>query len=59
MVTRHSKQIPMPHKGPRGSPLTDKRNAASPAKATAAETMLPSATDTDVPLTSTVIVSAI
>src|SRR5579862_4083197 len=46
IVTRHSKQIPIPHNGPRASPLTDRRNAATPAIATAAETMLPNFTRT-------------
>src|ERR1051326_161665 len=50
-VTRHSKQIPMPHNGPRGSPLTDRRNVVTPASKTAAASILPGATVTGTSLT--------
>ena len=51
--TRHSKQIPIPHSGPRGSPLTDVLQA-SPAIATATATVAPGRTLTLVPFTVTV-----
>src|SRR5262245_59984687 len=57
MVTRHSKQIPIPQSGPRGSPLTDLRNIEAPAAVTAAETMLPAGTLTGTPLIVRAIVS--
>jgi hypothetical protein len=40
MFTRHSKQMPIPHKGPRGSPLTEIRQAC-PAITIAAATVAP------------------
>jgi hypothetical protein len=58
MVTRHSKQIPMPHSGPRGSPLTDRRYPLMPAVATAVDTMVPAGTETGAPLTESVTESA-
>ena len=54
MVTRHSKQIPIPHSGPRGSPLTDLRKNAAPEIATAAETIVPAGTVTGAPFTESV-----
>ena len=51
MVTRHSKQIPMPHSGPRGSPVTERRQADAPARATAVDTIDPADTATGIPLT--------
>lgn len=51
MVTRHSKQIPMPQRGPRGSPETDRRNVRSPAIMIAAATVVPLGTSTGLPLT--------
>src|SRR5450631_578847 len=51
--TRHSKQIPIPHKAPRGSPLTDLRHAC-PASATATATVAPEDTTTGEPFTVTV-----
>jgi len=47
----------MPHNGPRGSPLTERRNAVVPAVNIAAETMLPTGIVTETPLTITVTVS--
>ena len=35
MATRHSKQIPIPHSGARGSPVTERRNTTEPAIAMA------------------------
>ena len=58
MVTRHSKQIPMPHSGPRGSPLTDRRYRLTPAMAMAVETMAPAGTVTAAPFTESVTESA-
>ena len=57
MLTRHSKQIPIPQSGPRGSPVTDRRNIAIPAIATAVETMAPAGTPIPAPLTVIVTVS--
>jgi len=54
MATRHSKQIPMPQRGPRGSPLTDVRQAC-PAITIATATVAPEGTRTGVPFTVTVI----
>ncbi len=54
MATRHSKQIPIPHRGPRGSPLTEVRHTA-PASRTAVVTVAPEGTDTGTPFTVTVI----
>jgi hypothetical protein len=48
--TRHSKQIPIPHNGPRGSPLTDLRQVC-PAIATATATVAPASTATGEPFT--------
>jgi hypothetical protein len=56
-MARHSKQIPMPHKGPRGSPETDMRQA-SPAVSSAALTIAPRGTVVLTPLTQTVSVSS-
>src|SRR5262249_39978786 len=53
MTTRHSKQMPMPHNGPRGSPLTEVLQAF-PAKAIATATVVPDNTDTGDPFTVTV-----
>jgi len=50
METRHSKQIPIPHKGPRGSPVTDVLHG-KPAMATATATVAPCGTDTLRPFT--------
>jgi hypothetical protein len=51
MVTRHSMQIPIPQSGPRVSPITERRNRVTPAKTTAAATIVPSGTLTDLPFT--------
>src|ERR1700677_1465314 len=51
MVTRHSMQIPIPHKGPRASPLMERRKRVWPACARAAATTVPAATETVLPLT--------
>jgi hypothetical protein len=48
----HSKQIPMPHSGPRGSPDTDLRHA-EPAIVIATATVAPSGTLTSTPFTFT------
>src|SRR6266498_5763553 len=53
MTTRHSKQMPMPHNGPRGSPVTEVLHAL-PAIAIATATVTPTGTTTRPP--STVIV---
>ena len=53
-MTRHSKQIPIPHSGPRGSPVTDLRNQLAPDKTTAADTMVPAETVTFTPFTESV-----
>src|ERR1022692_4138320 len=58
MVTRHSKQMLMPHRGPRGSPVTDLRKLLTPARATAADTIAPAGTVTVAPFTERVTVSA-
>ena len=50
MDTRHSKQIPIPHNGPRGSPFTDVLHAR-PAIVTATATVAPNGTDTCEPFT--------
>jgi hypothetical protein len=57
MVTRHSKQRPIPHNGPRGSPVTERLNSVTPVLRIAAETMLPAGIVTETPLTTTVTVS--
>src|SRR5215213_9752569 len=57
IVTRHSKQIPIPHNGPRGSPVTERRNACVPVFRIAADTMLPPGISTETPLTTSVTVS--
>ena len=56
MATRHSKQIPIPHKGPLRSPRTEFRNDW-PAIIIAAATVVPEATDTTAPFTVIVIAS--
>lgn len=50
MVTRHSKQVPMPQSGARGSPLTERRET-HPASATATATVEPIGADTGLPFT--------
>src|SRR5689334_25441715 len=47
----------MPHNGPRGSPVTERRNAVTPVLRIAADTMLPAGIVTETPLTTTVTVS--
>jgi hypothetical protein len=44
IIAQHSKQIPMPHKGPRGVPVTDSRGASTLAMARAAAAVLPGET---------------
>src|SRR5438105_2317892 len=56
MSTRHSKQIPIPHNGPRGSPVTEFRQCI-PATVTAMATVAPRATETLRPFTIRVICS--
>jgi hypothetical protein len=51
MVTRHSWQIPMPHNGARRWPLTDVRLLPSSPNASAAATLVPTATRKGRPLT--------
>src|SRR6476619_4314357 len=41
----------MPHSGPRGSPVVDRRNAYVPVLRIAAETMLPAGISTETPFT--------
>src|SRR5215813_2440927 len=53
MVTRHSKQMPIPQSGARGWPVTERRYVVMPASAIAVETGVPSATVTGIPLTVT------
>ena len=50
MFTRHSKQMPIPHRGPRGSPLTDVRHLL-PANAMATATVAPAGTERAWPFT--------
>jgi hypothetical protein len=50
MVTRHSKQMPMPHKAPRGSPESERRACSIPARVSAAHTETPPGTLTLRPL---------
>jgi hypothetical protein len=50
IVTRHSKQIPIPQRVERGSPVTDLRQA-DPASATATATVDPTGTTTALPST--------
>src|SRR5258708_4183020 len=50
METRHSKQMPIPHKGPRASPVTDLRQAC-PAITTATATVVLEGTEMDLPFT--------
>src|SRR6266576_246474 len=51
-TARHSKQIPMPHKGPRGSAITELRQGC-PAITIATATVAPAGTETDTPFTRT------
>jgi len=44
IVTRHSKQMPMPQSGPRGSPETDLLKAVEPSTRIADATFVPSST---------------
>jgi hypothetical protein len=44
IIAQHSKQIPMPHIGPRGVPVTDCRGASMLAIAKAAAAVLPAGT---------------
>jgi len=44
IVTRHSKQMPIPQSGPRGSPETDLLKAVEPSARIAAATVVPSST---------------
>jgi len=48
IVTRHSKQIPMPQSGPRRSPITEVRHV-SPADSSKAATLVPAGTVTGFP----------
>src|SRR5215472_1641433 len=50
MVMRHSKQIPIPHSGPRGAPVTEVRQACR-ARTAAAAAVVPGGTSTATPLT--------
>ena len=54
MFTRHSKQIPIPHRGPRSSRLTDVRHLL-PANAMATATVAPAGTERGWPFTLMVI----
>jgi len=53
MDTRHSKQIPMPHNGPRGSPFTEVRHAC-PVIVMATATVVPGSIAIGNPFTVTV-----
>lgn len=44
-VARHSKQIPMPQRGPRGAPLTERRMADTPVERMAARAVVPAGTE--------------
>jgi len=44
IVSRHSKQIPIPQSGPRGRPVTDRRNPGPRAIITATATEVPAGT---------------
>src|SRR6478609_8513473 len=59
IVTRHSKQIPMPQSGPRGVLVTDRRSVETPAARMAAATLIPRGTVQEAPLMVRVSVSAI
>lgn len=48
IVTRHSKQIPIPHKGKRGSPEIERRKLSASLAKIAVATVLPSETVTSV-----------
>src|SRR5690348_9228404 len=50
IATRHSKQTPMPQRGPRSSPDTERRKAELPANKTAAATVEPRGMRTATPL---------
>jgi hypothetical protein len=50
IVMRHSKQIPIPHNGPRGIPFAEMRQAC-PACMAATATVVPGATSMETPLT--------
>jgi hypothetical protein len=50
MEARHSKQMPIPHNGPRDSPVTDFRQAC-PAITTATATVVLEGTEMDFPFT--------
>src|ERR1022692_4675891 len=58
MLARHSKQIPMPQSGPRGSPVTEVRVAVKPATRSAAAADVPAATRTSLPFTTISMLSA-
>ena len=47
MVTLHSKQIPIPQRGPAAHGLVDRRNCCSPARRTATATVAPAETAID------------
>ena len=51
MVTRHSKQMPIPQTEKRGSPVTELRKAAASLAKIAVATVLPSATEISLPFT--------
>jgi len=58
MTARHSKQTPIPHSGPRGSPVADVRHIC-PAMAIAAATVVPGRTEIGAPFTFNVTSSGI
>jgi hypothetical protein len=57
IVARHSKHIPMPQSGPRGSPWTDRRTEAMPDAMMAVSALIEGATSTGFPFTFIAIVS--
>src|SRR4029453_11769902 len=59
IVTRHSKQIPMPQSGPRGLLVTDRRSVETPKARMAAATLVPRGTVQEAPLIVRASVSAI
>jgi|JI6StandDraft_1071083.scaffolds.fasta_scaffold124846_2 hypothetical protein len=59
IVTRHSWQMPMPHKGARAIPVTEMRVLVMPQRAKAAATLMPGSTRCEVPLIVRVICAVI
>ena len=51
IFTRHSKQMPIPQSGARGSPVTERRKRVTPAERTAAATLVPRVLKSSAPFT--------